>query len=180
MIDVKKYRFKTEEEFEKQYGKNWRSKTYDIGDDGYWINNMDCWFGEPLSSFDVENVGDYISDNACVCQINDYYICGYMLTPITATEVKPKPKKSKVTVWEDITHQKGIDICCAVSGRYTEVVISFEGKVFKGKARRRSEDPSTPSVGFIVALSRAVEKAKKVLGKLPMTYNVFTGETKYE
>lgn len=178
MIDVSKYRFKTEEEFKKEYGKSWRDQT--LNSKLFWcswIQDMDGFFGRPLSDFDVENLN---GESEYICTINDYYICGYMLTPITATEVKPKPKKSKVTVWEDITHQKGIDICCAVSGRYTEVVISFEGKVFKGKARRRSEDPSTPSVGFIVALSRAVEKAKKVLGKLPMTYNVFTGETKYE
>ena len=99
-----------------------------------------------------------------------------MITPIAKKE--EKVIEAKPVIWVDQTSKKEISITYAVNGYDTKVIITYEDKVFIGKAHRRKNEPNIPAVGFSLALARAADKAIKVLGQIPIFYNVDTGEVK--
>ena len=175
MVDLSKYRVKTEKEFIDEFGENWREK---LGQ--YFALAMDCLFGMSLDKIEFndckENVcewvenGDPTDDVLVKSPAQEYWVSRDMVTDKRLPSDKPK-KAVKPKVWYDSDHDYGINM--QVSGRDTSVVIWFDDKSFEGKARTHEGEQNVPAVGFIVALSRAVEKAQKVLGRIPAVHNVF-------
>lgn len=173
MKKIKDYRFKTKEEFIKEYGSEGEFMSRVD-----WIHPMDDFFGKSLSDFVIVDEGNFQEGGSFEIEEKGksytYFINLNMLV-----EIEPKKsQKALTTVWIDQTSDKGISIAYAVSGYDTEVVITYEGKAFKGKAHRRKNEPNIPAVGFSLALARAADKAIKVLGQIPIFYNVDTGEVK--
>lgn len=173
MRKVKDYRFKTKEEFIKEYGSE---EEFISRVD--WIHPMNDFFGRPLSDFVIIDEENF--QKGCTFEIREkdksytYFIRFNMLV-----EIEPKKsQKALTTVWIDQTSDKRIFIAYAVSGYDTEVVITYEGKAFKGRAHRRKNEPNIPAVGFSLALARAADKAIKVLGQIPMFYRIDTGEVR--
>lgn len=181
MVNLSDYRIKTKKEFLAEFGEGWREE---LG--SYFVPKMDILFGMSLDEIEfhnnLENVrewvenGEPIDDVMIKSPIYGYYISRDMVTAKDAPSVKPlpavKPKKAvKPKEWYDSGHHYDIEM--SVSGRDTSVVIWFDNKSFEGKARTHEGEQNVPAVGFIVALSRAVEKAKKVLGRIPAIHNVF-------
>lgn len=175
MVDLSKYRVKTKKEFIDEFGEDWRNE---IGQ--YFNPEMDCLLGMSLDKIEfhnnlknvsewVEN-GEPIDDVMTKSPISGYYISRDMVTDKRLPSDKPK-KAVKPKEWYDSGHHYDIEM--SVSGRDTSVVIWFDNKSFEGKARTHEGEQNVPAVGFIVALSRAVEKAKKVLGRIPAVHNVF-------
>ena len=175
MVDLSKYRIKTEKEFRAEFGEDWREE---LG--CYFCGAMDDLFGMPLTEigFDnnLENVKEWVengepTDDVMIeSPIDGYYLSRDMVTDKKLPSDKPK-KVVKPKEWYDSGHH--CDVEMSVSGRDTSVTIWFDNQSFEGKARTHEGEQNVPAVGFIVALSRAVEKAKKVLGRVPAVHNVF-------
>ena len=175
MVDLSKYRIKTEKEFIDEFGEDWREE---LGE--YFTPAMDCLFGMPLDEIEFgdckENVSEWVengdpTDDVLVNSPADgYYVSRDMVTDKKLPADKSK-KAVKPKVWYESNHD--CDIEMIVSGRDTVVTLRFDNKSFEGKARTHEGEQNVPAVGFIVALSRAVEKAKKVLGRIPAVHNVF-------
>ena len=175
MVDLSKYRIKTEKEFLAEFGEDWRGEV----ESGF-NPEMDCLLGMSLNDirFDdwEENVTEWLEnglpDDAMSISepIDGYWISRDMVIAKDAPSDKPK-KVVKPKEWYDSGHH--CDVEMSVSGRDTSVMIWFDNKSFEGKARTHEGEQNVPAVGFIVALSRAVEKAKKVLGRIPAVHNVF-------
>lgn len=182
MVDLSKYRIKTEKEFLAEFGEDWRDE---LGD--HFVLVMDILFGMPLNEIEFdeckENVrewvenGDPTDDMYVLAPSRGYWVSRDMVTDKPLSSVKPlssdKPKKKAVKPKEWYESGHHYDIEMSVSGRDTSVTIWFDNQSFEGKARTHEGEQNVPAVGFIVALSRAVEKAKKVLGRIPAVHNVF-------
>jgi hypothetical protein len=81
-----KYRFKTEKEFEKEFGLNWREINHYMID---WVLEMDYLFGQvyPYLVFSPLEKGYYFQSH------NGFNITHYMLTLIELPKPNYNPKK---------------------------------------------------------------------------------------
>lgn len=175
MVDLSKYRIKTRREFLDEFGEDWRDEA-----GNYFAPEMDVLLGMSLDEIEFddccENIREWVEncaphdDMRIDAPLDGYYISRDMVTAKDAPSVKPK-KVIKPKEWYESGHHYDIEM--SVSGRDTSVTIWFDNKSFEGKARTHEGEQNVPAVGFIVALSRAVEKAKKVLGRIPAVHNVF-------
>jgi hypothetical protein len=85
---IKKYRFKTEQEFIDEFGKDFRNKfeLYNIKTNKFivvhdcWVSSMDYLFGKPYNKVDI-----------FLPKADNYYICEFMITEdIQKISYKPK------------------------------------------------------------------------------------------
>ncbi len=94
------YRFKTLKEFEKKFGKNWRSKSALCG----FANAMDYLLGQPYPfNIDIADYtkGDYLPDLNCSTDIFNrgyWKIKKFMLTKNEPVVPNYKPRKIEKTI----------------------------------------------------------------------------------
>ena len=135
---MKQYRIKTEEEFEKGFGANWRRIV-----DYHWADDMDYLFGKRLSDKDSEDIQN--SDFICI----DYW----KISKDMVVEINCQPdKRAEASRHFEGTYFKRIKV--EVSGRITTV--ELDGKT--ATAICHPDDNFNYTLGLSVALARLARK----------------------